>query len=63
MFHQYGDNPVDKDYCPLPSRRALRDWAMSIAGPTPEPSQPTPPTPTPVPPRRRRPGAYQAIGV
>jgi hypothetical protein len=28
MFHQYGDNPVDKDYCPLPSREALRAWAL-----------------------------------
>lgn len=28
MFHQYSDTPVDKDYCPLPSREALRAWAM-----------------------------------
>lgn len=28
MFHQYGDNPVDKDYCPLPSREDLRAWAL-----------------------------------
>ncbi|MFE3577835.1 glycoside hydrolase family 25 protein [Streptomyces vinaceus] len=28
MFHQYGDNPVDKDYCPLPSREDLRAWTL-----------------------------------
>ncbi|MER6778507.1 MULTISPECIES: glycoside hydrolase family 25 protein [unclassified Streptomyces] len=28
MFHQYGDNPVDKDYCPLSSREELRAWAL-----------------------------------
>jgi hypothetical protein len=27
MFHQYSDNPVDKDYCRLGSRVELAEWA------------------------------------
>ncbi|MEU7066877.1 glycoside hydrolase family 25 protein [Streptomyces sp. NPDC046161] len=45
LFHQYGDNPVDKDYCHLTSRAALRSWAMAFAvsptsNPNPEPTAP-----------------------
>ncbi|MGT2532726.1 glycoside hydrolase family 25 protein [Streptomyces nojiriensis] len=27
LFHQYDDNPIDQDYCPLPGREELRAWA------------------------------------
>ncbi|MCA6091403.1 glycoside hydrolase family 25 protein [Streptomyces sp. SCA3-4] len=38
LFHQYSESGgVDRDYCHLSSRTALRDWALSF--------QPTPPTP------------------
>jgi hypothetical protein len=31
MFHQYSTaGGVDHDYCPLPSRQALKDWALSF---------------------------------
>lgn len=67
LFHQFSDVPVDQNYCPLPTRAALRDWALSFAGAGPKPTEPTepttPPPPTPTPSRRRRPGAYRAIGV
>ncbi|MGW6703622.1 glycoside hydrolase family 25 protein [Streptomyces sp. NPDC054956] len=29
LFHQYKASPVDTNYCHLPSRAALRDWALS----------------------------------
>ncbi|MFD8142524.1 glycoside hydrolase family 25 protein [Streptomyces sp. NPDC059708] len=41
LFHQYSDTPVDKDYCPLPSREALRAWA-TLTSPTPEEDSVTP---------------------
>jgi hypothetical protein len=41
MFHQYGDSPVDKDYCSLPSRDALRAWA-TLTTVTPEEDTVTP---------------------
>lgn len=34
-FHQYGSNPVDKDYSPLPNTAALRSWALSFNKTTP----------------------------
>jgi hypothetical protein len=36
MFHQYTDNPIDTDYCPLGSTAELRAWAHSFASPTPQ---------------------------
>lgn len=35
MFHQYADDSVDADYCPLPSREALQSWALSFQPTTP----------------------------
>lgn len=39
MFHQYGDNPVDKDYCPLSSREELRAWALLEEDDMPTPQE------------------------
>ncbi|MGW1198394.1 glycoside hydrolase family 25 protein [Streptomyces sp. NPDC002536] len=39
LFHQYSDDGVDRDYCHLRSRAALRDWSLSFQ------QQPAPPTP------------------
>ncbi|WP_063838215.1 GH25 family lysozyme [Saccharothrix sp. ST-888] len=38
LFHQYGDSPVDQDYCNLGSIGELRSWALSFQpaqGPAP----------------------------
>ncbi|MFI9723414.1 glycoside hydrolase family 25 protein [Streptomyces sp. NPDC052396] len=35
MFHQYGDNGVDRDYCHLGSTAELRSWAESFRHRTP----------------------------
>ncbi|GHC39712.1 glycoside hydrolase family 25 protein [Streptomyces cinnamoneus] len=42
LFHQYSDSGVDRDYCHLGSRTALRDWALAF-----QPTPPTPPSPAP----------------
>jgi GH25 family lysozyme M1 (1,4-beta-N-acetylmuramidase) len=59
LFHQYGDTPVDSDYCHLGSTAELRAWALSFAQP-PAPAPQPAPTPSP---RRVRPRAYRAIGA
>ncbi|MFB6805493.1 glycoside hydrolase family 25 protein [Streptomyces sp. NPDC056387] len=42
LFHQYGDNPVDKDYSHLESRADLRAWTLSFASTTPQETLMTP---------------------
>jgi hypothetical protein len=34
VFHQYNDNPIDADYCPLADSAALRAWAVLTVQPT-----------------------------
>ncbi|MFI0914237.1 glycoside hydrolase family 25 protein [Streptomyces abikoensis] len=40
LFHQYSDDGVDRDYCPLSSTAELRAWSLSF-----QPKPPSPPTP------------------
>lgn len=39
MFHQFTDNPIDTDYCPLSSREELRAWALLEEDDMPTPQE------------------------